>query len=301
MQQLEEQDLRKMQKNNDEVDLTAVFGLIKRLFGRVAELFAFTLKAAKANFLLLSFCVLVGSGLGYLAFNVTKPYYTSSMTLVLSDIRNEFVEDQLIKLISMIEDDNFKEISKRLDVSVEAASQIKTMKFSNLDQERIAEDSILTGSPFRIELSLYDNELFNSMEPAITNYLESNRYFSKLKRIRQREVESMIGKLKKDITSIDSVKATVTSPRGPVNGFVYGEPIDPTNLYRESITMYKQQVEMEAELERLDNIEVVNGFYPRSKPTGPNFLKYVLMGAITFFFIGMIFALSIQAKRRVAV
>src|SRR5690606_15563127 len=105
-------------------------------------------------------------------------------------------------------------------------------KFTNLDQDRIEEDSVLTGSPFRIELSLFDPQLFIGLEPALTEYLENNRYFARQKRIRQRQVESMITKLKGEINSIDSIKTNVSEPRGPVNGFIYGQPIDPTNLYR---------------------------------------------------------------------
>ncbi|GAB3200556.1 hypothetical protein ABID22_003766 [Pontibacter aydingkolensis] len=289
MQQLEEQEFKQMSKHKDEIDLTIVFNYLTRFFKKIGDKIAFTIHAAKANMLVMLLFLVVGAGVGYLLYYVTKPYYTSSMTLVLSEIRNEFVEDQLLKLSGMIEDNNFEEVATRLDVSVVTASQIKNMKFTNLDQERISEDSILTGSPFKIELSLYDNEAFTSMEPAIANYLENNRYFSKQKRIKQRRVESMISKLKNEITSLDSIKMTVTSPRGPVNGFVYGEPIDPTNLYREGISMYKEQIQMEAELERLDNIQVVNGFSPRLKPTGPNKLKYLFIGAAAFFFIGLMY------------
>jgi hypothetical protein len=166
-----------------------------------------------------------------------------------------------------------------------------------LDQSRISEDSVLTGSPFKIELQLYDKQLFSSMEPAITNYLESNRYFAKQKRIKQRQIEDLINKLKDEISSMDSVKANVISPRGPVNGFVYGEPLDPTNLYRESLSMYQQQVQLEAELDQLDNIQVVIGFSPQSHPIGPNLLKFLFIGGFIAFIIGSIIALLLEGKK----
>lgn len=296
MQNLKEQS--RETKSQDEVEIAVLFGYIKRFFQKINKGIAFFIDTIFSNILLISSFVLVGAVVGYGVYYTTKPYYTSSMTLVLSEIRNEFVEDQLLKLSGMIEDNNFEEVASRLDVSVTTASQIKNMKFTNLDQDRISEDSILTGSPFKIELSLYDNKAFDSMEPAIANYLENNRYFSKQKRIKQRQVESMISKLKNEISSLDSIKTTVNSPRGPVNGFVYGEPIDPTNLYKEGINMYKEQIEMEAELDRLDNIQVVNGFSPRLRPTGPKLLKHLLLGATAFFFIGLLFALRKDKSSR---
>ncbi|WP_237586843.1 YveK family protein [Pontibacter russatus] len=241
---------------------------------------------------------LTGAILGYGLFSITKPYYNSSMTLILAEIRNEFIEDQLNKLSVLINEQNFGAISERLDISVEAAGEIKGMSFYNLDQDRIAEDSVLTGSPFRIELMLYNNQLFDTMEPALTNYLENNRYFSKQKRIRQQQMQSMISKYKQDIESLDSVKTTVASPQGPVNGFVYGQPIDPSNLYRESINMYQEQIELEAELEQLDNVEVVNGFVTRLRPSGPNLIKYVLVGASIGFLVGLLVALRLESNKR---
>ncbi|WP_299824564.1 chain length determinant protein [uncultured Pontibacter sp.] len=280
---------------DDEIEFDMI-SILRAIYRGVSNAFRYLINVFKRNFLLLLICTILGGIVGFAGYKTTKPYFTSSMTLVLADIRNEFVEDQLEKLTQMIEDDNFGAISQRLDISETAARDIKKMSFFNLDQERIAEDSILRGSPFRIEVSLYNNNLFDSLEPAITNYLESNRFFNKQKLIRQRQIQSMVSKYKSDISSIDSVKNTVTSPRGPVNGFVYGEPIDPTNLYRESIDMYKEQVNLEAELDQLDNIQVVNGFSPRIRPSGPNVIKYVGLGMVAFFAIGFTVALFKKSK-----
>ncbi|MFD2998843.1 chain length determinant protein [Pontibacter toksunensis] len=298
MYDLEERDRQRMYKNQDEVDLTHIFRLFGRFFQKIGNGIRFAIIALFRHWVVVSLILLVGLGFGFAAYYMTKPYYTSSMTLVLADIRNEFVENHLTNLSDMINEGNISAISESLDLGPEAAKEIKEMKFLNLDQERISEDSILKGSPFMIQLTLYNNALFESMEPALTNYLENNRYFSKQKLIRQREVESLITKLKAQIESIDSIKTTVVSPRGPVNGFVYGEPIDPTNLYKESMTLYQEQVKLEAELDQLDNIQVVNGFTPRFRPTGPDLLKFLLIGGAISFIIGLIVALVLESRRR---
>lgn len=291
MYEIKERDTRGETQFQGEINLLTIYNKFIDLLKSIKNWFIMLYSIALKRIKLIVFFTFIGLGLGWLAFYVTKPYYTSSMTLVLADIRNEFVDDQLRKLADMIQDDNYPAISRSLDISEESAKQIKGMKFSNLDAERIEEDSILTGSPFRIELELYRNDLFNSMEPALSNYLENNRYFSKQKRIKQREVESVIFKLKSEIKSIDSLKTTVANPRGPVNGFIYGEALDPTTLYRESVGMFKEQARLEAELDQLDNIQVVTGFSPRSKPTGPSLLKFLFIGSLSFFLIGLIFAL----------
>lgn len=291
------QEKQRTSAPKDEIDLYFIYSKLGLLASRVNRRLSYFLKLLSIYKWLLVLFMLLGGGVGYLAYYVTKPYYSSSMTLMLANLRNEFIEDQLNKLSIMIAEDNFDEVAKRLEISPEAAMQIKEMKFSNLDEERIEEDSVLTGSPFKIEVLLYDRELFETMEPALTNFLESNRYFAKQKRIKQKQLESLINKLDEDITSIDSMKNEVGSPRGPVNGFVYGQPVDPTNLYRESISMFKEQASLTASLERLDNVAVITGFAPRLYPTGPNLLKYIIIGVAVAFLIGVIVVINTGSKK----
>lgn len=291
------QEKQRTSAPKDEIDLYFIYSKLGLLASRVNRRLSYFLKLLSIYKWLLVLFMLLGGVVGYLAYYVTKPYYSSSMTLMLANLRNEFIEDQLNKLSIMIAEDNFDEVAKRLEISPEAAMQIKEMKFSNLDEERIEEDSVLTGSPFKIEVLLYDRELFETMEPALTNFLESNRYFAKQKRIKQKQLESLINKLDEDITSIDSMKNEVGSPRGPVNGFVYGQPVDPTNLYRESISMFKEQASLTASLERLDNVAVITGFAPRLYPTGPNLLKYIIIGVAVAFLIGVIVVINTGSKK----
>ncbi|MBF8964578.1 chain length determinant protein [Pontibacter sp. FD36] len=298
MYNLDDKDKAKREYTQDEIDLNIVFKKLGE-FGinierGISNLIQLIIRRAAFLFIFTSLSI----GIGYGLYSLIKPFYTSSMTLVLANIRNEFIEDQLNKLSEMIEDDNFEAVAERLDITAATAKEIKEMNFYNLDQNRIDEDSVLTGSPFRIELTIYDPQLFDNLEPAIMNYLENNRYFARQKRIKQKQVENMIAKLRGEISSIDSMKTNVSEPRGPVNGFVYGQPIDPTNLYRESISMYKEQVNLEADLEKLANVEIVTGFTPRLRPTGPSLKKYLAISGLVGLLFGIMVAVILENKKR---
>jgi hypothetical protein len=299
MPEYKQQEDRPIRRNtSEEIDLVVIFNYIGSFFREIRNGINSAIKAALKNIIVLALIIAVFMGVAYLGYTTIKPFYTSSMTLVLANIRNEFIEDQLNKLSEMIDDDNFEAVAERLDITPAAAREIKEMKFLNLDQNRIDEDSVLTGSPFRIELTIYDPQLFETLEPAITNYLENNRYFARQKRIKQRQVENMISKLKGEISSIDSLKTTISEPKGPVNGFVYGQPIDPTNLYRESISMYKEQVDLEADLEKLANVEIVTGFTPRLRPTGPSLKRYLAISGLIGLLFGIIVASNLEERKR---
>ncbi|SFF94221.1 YveK family protein [Pontibacter chinhatensis] len=297
MPHISEQENKPMRNSPDEIDLMVVFRYLGELIGKVQRGVNSVFRIIYKRFLLIFSLIAIGLGLAFALFSLAKPYYTSSMTLVLAEIRNQFVDNQLQRLSVMVGEGNYEAVAEDLDINIDAARQIKEMSFSNLDENRIAEDSVLTGSPFEIELSLYNNVLFPTMEVALANYLENNRYFSKQKSIKQREVESMINRLKGEIAALDSVKTSAATPRGPVNGFVYGEPLDPANLFKESITMYQKQVELEASLEQLDNIQIVNGFAPRLKPTGPKLSLYLLIGGGIAFIIGTIVAVNLEKRK----
>ncbi len=61
--------------------------------------------------------------------------------------------------------------------------------------------------------------------------------------------------------------------------------------------MYEQQVELESKLDKLDNIQIVNGFYARKNPTGPKLTEFMCIGGALFFFVGLFLAIVLDAKR----
>ncbi|MFC6999330.1 hypothetical protein [Rufibacter roseus] len=284
----------------DEIDLKTVFDKIGAFFKSILNIIISAIKLTLRRWLFLVPFVLVGLGLGYLAYKVTKPYYKSSMVMMLSNIRNDFVKDHLHNLSELVSEENYEEIAKNLDFTVEEAKQIKEMSFANLDEEKIENDSVLTGSPFRIELKLYDNKLFSKMETALANYLENNPYFSRNKSIREQQVLSLLSKLKTEIASIDSIKTVVVNPKGPVNGFIYGEATDPTNLYKEGISLFERRTMLEAELKKLDNIQVVVGFTNRLKPASLSLKKYMFFGGVLTYLLGLSILFAMEQKKEIS-
>lgn len=298
MQHLRETDKRRYNDADDEIDLMSIIRMLQRFFKRVWNGLRHLLNAILAQITYVILAVALGLGIAYALYSLTKPFYTSSMTLMLANIRSEFIEDEFNKLSDMILEKNSEAIATRLNISTDAAQEIKEMSFYNVELARMQEDSIMTAFPFRIELSLFDRQLFDTMEVALVRYLGQNKFFARQKKIKQQEVENMITKLKSEIASIDSMKTNVSEPRGPVSGFVYGQPVDPTNLYKESISMYKQLVRLEAERERLNSVQVISSFVPRLRPTGPSLKKYLGIGGLIGLMIGGILALNLESRRK---
>lgn len=298
MQHTRETDKRRYNDADDEIDLMSILRMLQRLMNNVIKGVRYLIHALLSHFIYVSLIMALCLGIGYALYSLTKPFYTSSMTLMLANIRNEFIEDEFNKLSDMILEKNSEAIATRLNISTAAAKEIKEMSFYNVELARMPEDSIMAAFPFRIELSLYDRQLFDTMEVALVRYLGQNKFFARQKKIKQQEIENMISKLKSEIASIDSMKTNVSEPRGPVNGFVYGQPVDPTNLYKESISMYKQLVRFEADREQLSNVQVVSSFVPRLRPTGPSLKKYLAISGLIGLVIAGVLALRLESRKK---
>ncbi|WP_210464539.1 chain length determinant protein [Rufibacter roseolus] len=292
------------ERSADEIDLRVVFEkisyLFKKAFGYVKS--AFLLVLRRWTFFLL--LTLLGIGLGYLDFISKRPYYRSSMTVLpASAIRNEFFQDQVNRLSKLVQDANFEVVAADLNMSVDSVSQIKAIGYFNIDPEKVPADSILQGAPFRVDVELYDNKFFTPVQQALLRHLDNNPYFSRSTQAKREQMRSMIEKLRVDIASIDSIKRAAIELRGPVNGFVYGEPLDPTNLYRQSAELFEKQAYLEAQLRNLETVQVVVGFAPITHPTGPKEKLHLVIGAMLGFLVAFILAVwyeyrLVQRRRR---
>ena len=88
------------------------------------------------------------------------------------------------------------------------------------------------------------------------------------------------------------------TPRGSASGFVFGQPLDPINVYKEQIKLFKDELELNSDLLLIDNIQVVQDFFPRPKPDSPKLEKNIYMGGVVAFLIGLTMAFSFEVKKK---
>ncbi|WP_205503240.1 chain length determinant protein [Rufibacter psychrotolerans] len=295
---MRETDKMSRKVSEDEIDLDVLFGRMNRFFSRLYGGIKSVFRFLRRKALTLLLFTLVGLAAAFGLHTVSRPYYSSDMTMVLPEVRNEYVEDLVSNLNLMVKEKNSKQVSKHLGISEQTALDLKGVTYQTLDQG-IPQDSVLEGGPFIVTVEVYNNQVFDSLQTGIARYLGNNHYFNKQRQIKQEHLGRLVDKLKEDIASLDSVKRKAIELNGPANGLVYGEALDPSQLYRESLSFYEKQTGIEAEIKRLNNIEVVVGFIPRLAPSGPSLVKYLLVGALSAFLLGCLVALYAD-KRRVA-
>ncbi|ALJ00323.1 hypothetical protein [Rufibacter tibetensis] len=281
----------------DEIDLRIVFRKLGSFFKRFLNQFREAIFLLLRRWPLVLLLTLVGVGIGFLVYSLKKPYYQSSITVAPSEIRNEYFEDQVNRLYSLINDANFEVVASDLKITPEEASKIKSVKYVSIDHVRVAPDSVMAGSPFKVEVQLYDNQYFGPFQEALVGYFNRNPFFSRTTQAKKEQLSARIAKLKQDIASIDSMKQLAVNLRGPANGFVYGEPLDPTNLYKQSAALFETQSELEAELRNLETVQVVVGFAPLLHQTGPRFKLHLFLGAVGGFLLAFFVVMRIESRK----
>jgi capsular polysaccharide biosynthesis protein len=291
--------------NNDEIDVRIIYQSIKGFFSGISNFILNIFHVAKRRWLLISICTLIGIAGGIKLFFISPPVYISSLTLSSSILSNDFCSDIVTELGLIVEDNTPALLAKKLNISVSSASQIKKIEFANyndkLKKKYEDKDSIVLGLPFKIKVYAYSNTVFDTLQKAFVNYLEKNEYASKRKEIRKEENRQMQAKLKEQIYGLDSLKTIVSNnlvPRGNPSGFVFGQPIDPVNIYKEGIIFFQKELDLNKEMELIDNIQVISDFSARDKPDSPRLWKTTAAGGSAGLLLGLLIASMLESRKK---
>lgn len=290
---------------NDEIDLGLVYQAIKRLlvslWDSITSLFLITQKRWP---LVLIFSLLgIGGGIGL--FMISKPTYISTLTLSSNVLTNDFCSDIIHDLELIVEDQTPKLLAQRLKMDTGVANEIKRIEFYNYDEQLKDKykdkDTIVLGRPFKVRLFTSKNNVFEPFQKALVDYLENNEYALKRKEIKKAENKQMREKLNSSIYQLDSLKKSLSSnlmPRGNPSGFVFGQPIDPVNVYKEAILFFQKELDLSKEAILIDNIQVISDFSARDKPDSPRIWKTTSAGGCAGLLFGVFLAAMLERRKK---
>lgn len=292
--------------SSNEIDLRLVYNSVKQFFLNIWIFFVTIFFIAKKRWVLVFVFFIFGIGAGIGLFLITRPTYISTITLSSSTLRNDFCSDMIEELELIVKDKTPELLSEKLHISTSLSKEIQKIEFINYDenlQEKYKDrDTIVLGLPFKIKVYASDNGIFDTLQTSIVNYLENNNYAIKRKKIKKQEIELMREKLKKEMHDLDSLKNVVASnllPRGSISGFVFGQPIDPVNIYKEGIKLFQSDLDLSKDLILIDNIEIVSGFSARNKPDSPKLWKTTTAGGSTGLLLGLLVAIILERRKRI--
>ncbi len=288
----------------EEIDLRFLYRKIKDFFSSVWQfLFSCFTIALKRWILILCF-IIISSSIGIGLYFYMKPVYTATLIVSSNSLSNDFCSDMIHNLEIMIEDRTPELLAKNLKIDLSYAKEIKELQFDNYDEKLKKiykdKDTVVLGRPFKIKAYAFTNNVFDTLQHALVRYMENNEYALKRKQIKIANLNLLREKYKNDIHQLDSLKLVVASnlvPRGAAQGFVFGQPIDPMNMFKEEVNMFKEELSVRKELELSDNIQVIQDFSPKQKPDYPRLKKNIPWGGAMGLIAGLIFAFYLERKK----
>ena len=79
---------------------------------------------------------------------------------------------------------------------------------------------------------------------------------------------------------------------------MFGEPIDPVNIYKEGIAYFQKELDLNKESILIDNIQVISDFSARDKPDSPRLWKTTGAGGSAGLLLGLLIASSLERKKK---
>lgn len=260
---------------DDEIDLGKLFFrfffLIRRKF-KVLLLFS-----------------LLGLGLGLAYYVVTPKVYYSSMTISTGMLTTFNSKSLFNTLESLIREKNYPLLSKKLNLNIDEVIDISSITVVPLAKDEEESDR---ANLFQIEVNVRDRNVLNNLQNGIIYYLEENPYVKKRIDIKKKNLDALLKKINEEMVGLDTLKenlgASINLSRD--NNVVI---LDPVNAYKETVNLFQRKLELQAELELIDNIQVIEDFTYFERTVSPRF-RGILFGFFGGFLFGVLFILVIE-------
>jgi hypothetical protein len=165
----------------------------------------------------------------------------------------------------LIKEGNHKELSKKLGFSLNASKSLNEIKVVSIEDEDAPELVYI----YQIQVKVENNQILDSLQAGIINYLEKSPYVKRRIDIKKQNILALIDRIQNEMVELDSLKDMVNNnlvSRSQNSNILIMEPV---NVYREAITLYQKELELQRDLVLVDNIQILEDFTVFLKPVSP--------------------------------
>lgn len=291
-------------RKQEDLDMINVFSsvskLLKGIFGAIGWLIEFSLRKIRPLLLWMLLFVVIGISLRY----TQKTYYSSDLSMSHIRFDNDYCRTMVNNLKAYLSGNgDIQELARELNMSVAQTGKIKSIRYEDLNDHMAGKysDSTLVLLPFKIEVEVYNNDVLDTLEVKLLNYLENNEYALRRKEIDKIAIGKIEQKINEEIKETDSLKKLVNQSivaRGTGNGMIIGEPIDPVAVYKRGLDLYERNLLLSKKQQLNNSFEIIVGFIKQPTPSNPGMLSFILTGLLTGYIIGMILLLRKEYRNK---
>ena len=234
----------------------------------LGELLLKLFKIVNRNKFTLLILTALGVALGTLNYYLKEPIYESSMMLrsdILTEAYSETLTDNLKRLI---QERNDALLSEKLSITAEEASHLVDIKVESVEEANTPVGAV-KNIIFLISVEITDNGILENLQAGIVNFLENNEFVKKRIDLRRKRFEALVSQVNVEIKEIDSLKKRMNE------GIIYNQQganlvvLDPSNVYEKALSLFKEELTYQENLELIDSIQLIEGFTAFKNPIAP--------------------------------
>jgi len=229
------------------------------------------------------------------------PIYKSTFVLKPANPTDINFTGSIMDVKNLIKDGDYDELASVLKLDLTTCENLFAVEYNLVKKNTFYKyiDSINT---INITLYSYNRNLFDTFQKAIYNYIENSDYYLKGKNLRIETIQELENKLNTDMSNIDSLKHSLTLNAGPrtAGGFVYGEPINPMNVYEKAILIYKEQLGLRYQSNYIASFELVKKCVSSKKRFWPRLSILLPAAFVLSLIVNLGFNLNKKGKKNIA-
>lgn len=291
---------QKPTNSSEEIDLLYFFRPVGNVFKKTGNWILDYIKLLAHNRFLFAAILFSGAIAGYCVRFVLKPAYKTEAIFISDMIPARYCTNLIQNLNELRKPGNIPELAHRLNISQDAAKQIKgIIPAATPSDTFMVEKRDSSMSLFRVTLIMSSMQHIQAIQDGIAKYLESSDYVRKRKEARLQNLLTQKADLQVRIKSLDSLKTIVNNslvPRSQGQGIVFGEPVNPVTVYQAEVAYLRDQLNIQEKIATIDNIEVLQPFFKINEYNHPNYDKYMNYAFIASFLFGLV-AILLIGKR----
>jgi len=223
--------------------------------------------------------IITGIAAGVVNYKMSRVYYKLSMIVRHNELTLKTYGQMLNNLNALAESGSYDALSKSLKIDHETSRKIRTIEAVNLSGIDLRKDtSTSEENAFLIQMTIYDNDIADTLEKTIVNYFNNNTFLSKLK-----QDEIHLYSLKDAYT-----RSLAISKGSPT---FYNNAFNPADIYKAS-NQYAVEKDVVEEwlLQKRNPIITMDSVKPSVAPKSISLVLSILIYVLIFFFIGCFLA-----------
>lgn len=208
------------------------------------ELGARFLEALRQNLILTLFLPIAGLVIALVTSYKSKDLFQSGMlieTSLLSDKECEFLFNQL------------NQASEFPGITPEIAAHLEKLHYEVIKNETNNITTTDKSVYLQVTATVSQKSIFPPLEGLIVKFIDQSEPVVRHRKDRERFYSSMILKIDSEISAMDDVKRQV-------KGNVQATYLNPSELYKTTVALYKDKTEYEIKLQEVKNVHLVKGF-----------------------------------------